>query len=269
MNRYTFLLLIILVFCQVSAIAKAPRWKMDVAKTSPTSICYSLIKPGKGVFPTDSNLARIDYCRYNSERTQVVESSLKQYRHGTVIELNEKQIDPGFRNAIKLLRKGGKGFFSWKNPKGDSVHYYIRLRTILPPINNAGFYITNPPDSIPVRFEDPEKNNHGDSLIVIATLVELPPLLPGCDSAHKEMYVMLMFRERYFDAGVMYRNYFVAVPCLNSYEKGYFVPGKQYIITAIPWHTGDTAFRELADYYQEDTSTALPNRYRCLRIRKM
>jgi hypothetical protein len=266
MNRHAFLLLITFVFCQVEAIAKPPRWKMNAPQTSATGIIYSLVKPGKGELPADSNRAVIDYVRYDNTRKQITESSLKQFRGGYMLELNEKQIDAGFRNAVKLLRKGGKGFFSWRSAKGDSVHYYIKLRNILPPMNNAGFYITNPPDSIPVRFDDPEKNNHGDSLIVIATLVELPALLPGCDSAHKEMYVMLKFSERYFDKGTKYREMLFAVPCVNAYGKDFFVAGKQYILTGIPWHTGDEVFREVADGYAANTEL---KRYRCLRIRKI
>ncbi|MGL5892015.1 MAG: hypothetical protein ACRC3B_19135 [Bacteroidia bacterium] len=265
MNRL-FLLFLTLSIPFVSNAAKIPRWKMNAPQTSSSGIVYTLIKPGKGELPADSNRAVIDYVRYENSPKQITESSLKQYRGGYMLELNEKQIDAGFRNAVKLLRKGGKGFFSWRNPKGDSVHYYIRLRNILPPMDNAGFYITNPPDSIPVRFEDPEKNNHGDSLIVIATLAELPALMPGCDSAHKEMYVMLKISERYFDKGTRYREMLIAVPCVNAYGKDFFVPGKQYIITAIPWHTGDEVFREVADGYAANTEL---KRYRCLRIRKI
>ncbi|MCA6362605.1 MAG: hypothetical protein IM638_06175 [Bacteroidetes bacterium] len=264
MKRQVFLLLVILFFCQVAAIAKAPRWKMNAPKTSPTGIHYSLTKPGKGAYPSDSNLARIDYCRYNSARTQVVESSLRQFRKGTVIDLHETQIDPGFRNAIKLLRKGGKGFFSWRNPKGDSVHYYIRLREILPPPNYSSFFIEIPPDSIPVRINDPEKENFGDSTILIVTLAELPALMPGCDSAHAQMYVMLKFRERYFDNGIKYRDVLVAVPCVNNFETGFFYPGNRYLITALSWHKSDDVFREVTDAY----SASDARRYRCLRITK-
>jgi hypothetical protein len=256
--------LLLIVVPQLIHARKDPRWKMNAPQNSSSGIRYSLTKQGKGAFPADSNLARIDYCRYNSAHTQVVESSLRQYRHGTVIELYETQIDSGFRNAIKLLRKGGKGFFSWRNPKGDSVHYYIRLRQILPAPNYSSFFIENPPDSIPVRINDPEKENFGDSTILIATLAELPALVPGCDSLHAQMYVMLKFSERYFDNGIKYRDVLVAVPCVNSFEKGFFEPGKRYVITALKWHKSDEVFREVTDAY----SAADTKRYRCLRITK-
>lgn len=256
--------LLFIVAPQLIHARQPPRWKMAAPQTSATGIHYSLTKPGKGTFPADSNLARIDYCRYNNARTQAVESSLKQYRKGTVIDLHETQIDPGFRNAIKLLRKGGKGFFSWKNPKGDSVHYYIRLREILPPPNYGSFFIESPTDSVPVRIDDPEKENFGDSTILIVTLAELPALLPGCDSAHTQMYVMLKFSERYFDNGIKYRDVLVAVPCVNNFEKGFFEPGKRYLITALKWYKSDEVFREVTDAY----SAADTKRYRCLRITK-
>lgn len=265
MNR-PILLFLILIIPGVADAAKSPRWKMNAPQTSGTGIVYSIVKSGKGELPADSNLAIIDYVRYDHAQKQAIESTLKQFRGGYMLELNEKQIDIGFRNAVKLLRKGGKGFFSWRNAKGDSVHYYIKLRNILPPMKYPGFIDTNPPDTIPVRFDDPEKNNHGDSLIVIATLVELPALQPGCDSAYKEMYVMLKFSERYFDKGTKYREMLFAVPCMNAYGKDFFVAGKQYILTGIPWHTGDEVFREVADGYAATTEL---KRYRCLRITKM
>ncbi len=264
MKKATLIILILCSFCYSFASAKAPRWKMNTPQTSPSGIRYSLIKPGKGTLPGDSNIAIIDYCQYNQSRQQVTQSSLRQYRKGYHVELCEKQIDPGFRNAIKLLRKGGKGFFSWRSPKGDSVHYYIRLRQIAPPPNYAGFFIDNAPDTVPIRIDDPEKENFGDSTILIVTLAELPALLPGCDSAHKEMYVMLKFTERYFDNGVKYRDVLVAVPCVNTFEKGFFEPGKRYIVTALKWHTSDEVFREVTDSYQSVNT----KRYRCLRIRK-
>jgi hypothetical protein len=268
-------LFLFLLFCLTqSAIAgNPPRWRMKHPQTSATGITFDLRKAGKGALPETTDQVVVNYFKYKSPNsTFAIEDSRTTAPQGVTLRLNDRTVAQKFRDAVCLLRKGGRGYFLWTSPNPvsgtmDTVYYYIQLLHINRSTAQPSILTEPPADSVRFPIADRDQPNFGDSTIHIATLVELPALLPGCDSQPgKQQYVMLKFRERYFENGVKYRDLLVAVPCVDNYEAGFFVPGQRYLITALSWHQGDDLFREIADSY--GTKTPELKRYRALRITK-
>lgn len=237
------LALIVFLLVSLPAVAKkAPKWKSKGFKTTASGLQYKMVNPGKGAPIRDTDFVLVELSYYaKGNKSAIKDGPGKQSVELAGIYLSDKaKIIPYMREAILLLKKGGKAFFIL--PPGskfmkDTLYCFIHVKEVLP--GNAkvtGLLPTNAPDtvkadSVNFKVTDPNKKYFGDTLIGLVKLVEQPQPVACGDF---KVLVAFKFEMTYFENGTQHKSILVFVECPEAYGKDYFVAGKSYMVTCIP-----------------------------------
>ncbi len=138
----------------------------DATKT-PSGLAYRIVDPGNGdELPADKARVMVNFTSWKTDGT-LVETTVTKGRP-TNVQLNDKAL-PGFAEAVKLLRRGGKGMFwipqdlAYKGeagkPEGMLV-YDIHLMSFDNPIP--------PPADVAAPPKDAKKTASGLSYKILA-----------------------------------------------------------------------------------------------------
>lgn len=253
------------------AAKKAPKWKPGVFKTTQEGIRYSIKKVGTGKEIKTGDVVRFFLFAYNGH-TKKYDAVLNpppnasDSKTGGVISLDENTSENGIVKAIKLLKKGGEGYFIIPGTligHADSSCYFIRIVDV-----SAQVTIFNPPadsvkaDSVKIKVTDPGQKYYGDTLFSFMKLVEVPQMT---DCGISAVVVAFKFELTWFDNGTQRKNIIVFIECPELYGKDYFVKGASYIVTAIPMTENyKSGHRTMNSYSLEKLES-----YYCLRVKKM
>ncbi len=279
--KYGIFSLLFLFSISLSAKKKIPEWKPDGFQTSQTGIRYSIVQPGKGDSIKDGDLIfcflyRYDYKtkKYDETYISFSDGEMDTKSDGSYVTLDNKVTSVGIIDAFEMLRSGGTGYFIIPpaldqtdpyNPAIDSTCCFIRVVNIAASKKN----VAHPQDavradtSITFRMPDPDKDRFGDSILTTMQLVETP-FTVYCHGSTVTMQAV-KFSISYFDNGTKHKNVLVFIDCPDKYGKDFFVPGRDYMITAIPLMENHKDGKQVQDSYTNEKDDS----YYCLRIRKM
>lgn len=222
------------------AAKKAPKWKPGVFKTTSEGIRYSIKKQGVGEEIKTGDVVRFFIFGYDFH-TKKYDAVLSPPKNGSsrktggVLSLDENLSGNGIVKAIKLLKKGGEGFFIIPGHlvgRSDSCCYFIRVIEI-----TSKLVVYNPSndslkaDSVKFAVNDPNKKFYGDTLIALMKLVEQPQMV-NCGIS--KVMIAFKFETTYFENGMQHKNILVFIECPELYGKDYFVAGRNYMVTCIP-----------------------------------
>jgi hypothetical protein len=231
---FNFFLLLFLLLIAVPAEAKRPpKWKKNGFINTSSGIRANIRKAGKSKKPRIGDNVRIYYARYSYKTKEYIPPKLNIRSPRAVIVAVDSETN-GFLQAVRLLGKGGKGFFIV--PPADAVPdsscYYIELLEIIPAMSAQAINgDTLKKDSINFSVNDPAKLTYGDTLFSTVKLLEAPKII-SCGI--KRVLVACRFRLTWFDNGVKRKDILVYIECPESFGAGFFVAGQDYIVTAIP-----------------------------------
>jgi hypothetical protein len=237
--KYLVFIAVILFSLPVAA-KRAPKWKPGNFKTTASGLQYKIVKPGKSDSIREFDIVEVDFFFYVKEGEKYYR--YKQENFSGNLDMNDEDIPKGAKEAMQLLRRGGKGYFvlppSIGFDKKDSSLCFIRIKKIIRienrfigPKENVVPKDSVKTDSITITVNDPGKKYFGDTLFSVMTLVEKPQLL-SCGSS--KVLIAFKFEIRYFDHGTQRKNILVFIECPEVYGENYFVVGTSYVVTCVP-----------------------------------
>ncbi|HEU4718024.1 MAG TPA: FKBP-type peptidyl-prolyl cis-trans isomerase [Bacteroidia bacterium] len=238
MKKYLFVLFLFLVPLCLLAGKDVP-WKEGKFRTASSGLQYRIVKAGKGDTICGTDRVTVDFVWYRRSDKSVIYNSKKDYPGGQEVTMNDPNIVKGFAIAIKMLKKGGKGYFKVPPSLGfgkkmkageDTLLYYITVKKIVH-VPGVSPIINTSSDTIVFHIPDPADQYRGDSLFTLAKLVDVPSIVP---CGMKLVMVAFRFQLTWFDNGVQRKDILVYVQCPENYGKDYFVKGQNYVLTAIP-----------------------------------
>lgn len=237
-------LIVLLLLSLPLAAKKAPKWKSKGFKTTASGLQYKIVNPGKGAPIRDTDFVLVELSHYAKGNKSAIKDGpgKKSFEMAGIYLSDKAKIVPYLKEAILLLKKGGKGFFilpSGSKFMKDTLYCYICVKEVLSGrVTVTGLLPTNAPptdtvkaDSVNFKVTDPNKKYFGDTLISLVKLVEQPQLVACGDF---KVLVAFKFEMTYFDNGTQHKTILVFVECPESYGKDYFVAGKSYMVTCIP-----------------------------------
>ncbi|CAN5300987.1 hypothetical protein BH09BAC5_BH09BAC5_03950 [soil metagenome] len=232
--RFIVVLFLFLISFSLDA-KKAPKWRKGDFKKSESGLQYKILKQGRGDSIGETDWVGFDLLFYNSDGKP--QNSLKIHRNeGSLVDMDDPKIVSGMKEAIGLMKKGGKAFFiipPLLNSGKDTLYCFIHIKKIGHSLS-SDLNIPqnkNPDDSVSIIIEDPNQKYFGDSLFSVMKLVEVPQQA-GCGSV--SVNVAFKFEMSWFDKGTQHKNILVFIECPEQYGKDFFVSGSTYVITAVP-----------------------------------
>ena len=260
-----FKLFSLLILFSISLSAKKfPKWKDGNFKTTSSGLQYKIVKKGKGDSIGRNDSVVLEYVCYQGNDRKVIFTTEKLPGKKFSIDLSKNSLEQGFMESVLLLKEHGSGYFAYSIPNEEGVLYFIRVVKVIH--NYSQFLpIENPPidTTATFHFPDPNKNRYGDSILTTMQLVETPfPIY--CHGNNVTMQAV-KFSISYFDGESKHKTVLIFIDCPDQYGKDFFVPGKDYMITAIPLMENQKQVKNVQNSYSNEKDES----YYCLRIRRM
>jgi hypothetical protein len=229
--RFPAFLLILLLSLPLAA-KRGPRWKEGDFKTTASGLQYKIMKEGKGDSIGAIDAVLVELYRFNSTDHALIKDD-GNTKDGKLINLEDKNKLPGIIQCIRMLKRGGKGYFKIPPSPGnnDTLYCYIVIKNVFHNVSDRVVMDTVPGDSVKFKVTDPNKKYFGDTLIALMKLVEQPQIVSCGDL---QVLIAFKFEMTYFENGTQRKNIVIFIECPESYGKDYFVAGKSYMITCVP-----------------------------------
>lgn len=254
--RFSFLLALLLFsFAAEAKKNKAPKWKEGNYSASASGLQYRLVKKGKGDSIRADDLVWAKLYQYKRSNGKLVYQADSKNPGTTFIQMNNEKLLPGVVESIRMLKKGGKGYFKippslGKRNSPDTIFCFIYIeKTAHPDTSSDAVIQDNSVDSIGFVLTDPDLDVRGDSLFHLMKLVEAPRMVP-CGPV--KTMIAFKFRMTWFENGVQHKDILIYVDCPENYGKDYFVTGGMYMVTAIPLAENRKKGKTVFNQYSEE-----------------